>query len=123
MEQTRLYAHDVPSRPSGEQKNLEGTRVFESKLKNAQTDQLVQAILSLQTEEECYRLFDALCTIHEVQALAQRIEVARLLRKRITYHDIAERTGASTATISRVNRCLIYGAGGYDTVLDRMEKE
>lgn len=123
MEQTWLYAHDVPSRPSGEQKNLEGTRVFESKLKNAQTDQLVQAILSLQTEEECYRLFDDLCTIHEVQALAQRIEVARLLRKRITYHDIAERTGASTATISRVNRCLIYGAGGYDTVLDRMEKE
>ncbi len=123
MEQTRLYAHDVPSRLSGEQKNLEGTRVFESKLKNAQTDQLVQAILSLQTEEECYRLFDDLCTIHEVQALAQRIEVARLLRKRITYHDIAERTGASTATISRVNRCLIYGAGGYDTVLDRMEKE
>lgn len=123
MEQTRLYAHDVPIRPSGEQKNLEGTRVFESKLKNAQTDQLVQAILSLQTEEECYRLFDDLCTIHEVQALAQRIEVARLLRKRITYHDIAERTGASTATISRVNRCLIYGAGGYDTVLDRMEKE
>lgn len=123
MEQPRLYAHDVPSRPSGEQKNLEGTRVFESKLKNAQTDQLVQAILSLQTEEECYRLFDDLCTIHEVQALAQRIEVARLLRKRITYHDIAERTGASTATISRVNRCLIYGAGGYDTVLDRMEKE
>lgn len=123
MEQPRLYAHDVPSRLSGEQKNLEGTRVFESKLKNAQTDQLVQAILSLQTEEECYRLFDDLCTIHEVQALAQRIEVARLLRKRITYHDIAERTGASTATISRVNRCLIYGAGGYDTVLDRMEKE
>ena len=123
MEQTRLYANDVPSRLSGEQKNLEGTRVFESKLKNAQTDQLVQAILSLQTEEECYRLFDDLCTIHEVQALAQRIEVARLLRKRITYHDIAERTGASTATISRVNRCLIYGAGGYDTVLDRMEKE
>lgn len=123
MEQTRLYTHDVPSRLSGEQKNLEGTRVFESKLKNAQTDQLVQAILSLQTEEECYRLFDDLCTIHEVQALAQRIEVARLLRKRITYHDIAERTGASTATISRVNRCLIYGAGGYDTVLDRMEKE
>ncbi len=108
---------------SGERKNVEGLRVFESKLKNAQTDRLVQAILSLQTEEECYRLFDDLCTIHEVQALAQRIEVACLLRKRITYHDIAERTGASTATISRVNRCLTYGAGGYATVLDRMEKE
>ncbi|WP_428829582.1 YerC/YecD family TrpR-related protein [Beduinella massiliensis] len=97
--------------------------MFESKIKNAQTDLLVKAILSLQTDEECYRLFDDLCTIHEVQALAQRIEVARLLRERITYHDIAERTGASTATISRVNRCLTYGADGYNTVLDRMEKE
>ena len=97
--------------------------MFESKIKNAQTDLLVKAILSLQTDEECYRLFDALCTIHEVQALAQRIEVARLLRERITYHDIAERTDASTATISRVNRCLTYGADGYNTVLDRMEKE
>lgn len=98
-------------------------KVFESKIKNAQTDLLVKAILSLQTDEECYRLFDDLCTIHEVQALAQRIEVARLLRERITYHDIAEQTGASTATISRVNRCLTYGADGYNTVLDRMEKE
>ena len=98
-------------------------KVFESKIKNAQTDLLVKAILSLQTDEECYRLFDDLCTIHEVQALAQRIEVARLLRERITYHDIAERTGASTAPISRVNRCLTYGADGYNTVLDRMEKE
>ncbi len=97
--------------------------MFESKIKNAQTDLLVKAILSLKTQEECYRLFDDLCTIHEVQALAQRIEVARLLRERITYHDIAERTGASTATISRVNRCLTYGANGYNTVLDRMEKE
>ena len=102
---------------------MEGRALFESKIKNAQTDLLVKAILSLKTQEECYRLFDDLCTIHEVQALAQRIEVARLLRERITYHDIAERTGASTATISRVNRCLIYGAGGYGTVLDRMEKE
>ena len=102
---------------------MEGRALFESKFKNAQTDLLVKAILSLKTQEECYRLFDDLCTIHEVQALAQRIEVARLLRERITYHDIAERTGASTATISRVNRCLTYGANGYNTVLDRMEKE
>lgn len=102
---------------------MEGRALFESKIKNAQTDLLVKAILSLKTQEECYRLFDDLCTIHEVQALAQRIEVARLLRERITYHDIAERTGASTATISRVNRCLTYGANGYNTVLDRMEKE
>lgn len=102
---------------------MEGRALFESKIKNAQTDLLVKAILSLKTQEECYRLFDDLCTINEVQALAQRIEVARLLRERITYHDIAERTGASTATISRVNRCLTYGANGYNTVLDRMEKE
>ena len=64
-----------------------------------------------------------MCTIHEIQALAQRLEVAKLLREHITYHEIAERTGASTATISRVNRCLTYGADGYNIVLDRMEKE
>lgn len=97
--------------------------MFDSKLKNEQTDLLFEAILSLNSLEECYRLFEDLCTIHEIQALAQRLEVAKLLRERITYHEIAERTGASTATISRVNRCLTYGADGYNIVLDRMEKE
>ena len=97
--------------------------MFDSKLKNEQTDLLFEAILSLNSQEECYRLFEDLCTIHEIQALAQRLEVAKLLRERITYHEIAERTGASTATISRVNRCLTYGAYGYNIVLDRMEKE
>ena len=97
--------------------------MFDSKLKNEQTDLLFEAILSLNSQEECYRLFEDLCTIHEIQALAQRLEVAKLLRERITYHEIAERTGASTATISRVNRCLTYGADGYNLVLDRMEKE
>lgn len=97
--------------------------MFDSKLKNEQTDLLFEAILSLNSQEECYRLFEDLCTIHEIQALAQRLEVAKLLRERITYHEIAERTGASTATISRVNRCLTYGADGYNIVLDRMEKE
>ena len=97
--------------------------MFDSKLKNEQTDLLFEAILSLNSQEECYRLFEDLCTIHEIQALAQRLEVAKLLREPITYHEIAERTGASTATISRVNRCLTYGADGYNIVLDRMEKE
>ena len=97
--------------------------MFDSKLKNEQTDLLFEAVLSLNSQEECYRLFEDLCTIHEIQALAQRLEVAKLLREHITYHEIAERTGASTATISRVNRCLTYGADGYNIVLDRMEKE
>lgn len=97
--------------------------MFDSKLKNEQTDLLAEAFLALNTPEECYRLFEDLCTIHEVQSLAQRIEVARLLRRKITYQEIAQRTGASTATISRVNRCLTYGADGYNTVLDRMEEK
>jgi TrpR-related protein YerC/YecD len=95
----------------------------ETPRRNPQTDLLVRALLALETSEECYRLLDDLCTIAEVQALAQRIEVARLLRQRITYQEIASETGASTATISRVNRCLTYGADGYNTVLNRMEGE
>ena len=83
---------------------------------------LVRALLSLESEEETRNLLSDLCTIREVQDLSQRIEVARLLRGQMTYNDIAEATGASTATISRVNRCLVYGAGGYRTVLEKMEK-
>lgn len=83
---------------------------------------LVQALLSLENEEECEALLSDLCTIREMQDLAQRIEVARLLRKQMTYNDIAQATGASTATISRVNRCLLYGAGGYEKVLSRLEE-
>ena len=108
---------------SARNNDIRRLNVFDSKLKNEQTDLLFEAILSLNSQEECYRLFEDLCTIHEIQALAQRLEVAKLLRERITYHEIAERTGASTATISRVNRCLTYGADGYNIVLDRMEKE
>ena len=83
---------------------------------------LVRALLSLETEEEARNLLSDLCTIREVQDLGQRMEVARLLREQMTYNVIAEATGASTATISRVNRCLVYGAGGYNTVLERLEK-
>ena len=94
-----------------------------SKIHNPLTDRLVRALLSLQDEEECYKLLDDLCTIREIQDLAQRMEVARMLRERITYNEIAQTTGVSTATISRVNRSLSYGEGGYDMVLDRLTTE
>ena len=83
---------------------------------------LTEVLLSLTTEDEARSLLSDLCTIREMQDLGQRLEVARLLRRQMTYSDIAQQTGASTATISRVNRCLVYGAGGYRTVLERLEK-
>lgn len=90
---------------------------------NDQIADLARAMLALDNMDEAYRFFEDIFTIHELQAVAQRLAVARLLQKKVTYQEIAERTGASTATISRVNRCLTYGADGYNTVLDRMEKE
>ena len=93
-----------------------------SKTDEKQLRLLVHALLALETEEETEALLDDLCTIREIQDLGQRLEVARLLRKQATYTDIAQATGASTATISRVNRCLVYGAGGYQSVLDKLEK-
>lgn len=90
------------------------------RVRNEQTDLLMNAILELSSVDEGYALFEDLCTIREVQDLAQRIHVAKLLRDHITYHDIAQKTGASTATISRVNRALVYGAGGYERVLERL---
>ena len=79
------------------------------KIKNELTDKLFECILSIETVEECYQLFEDLCTINEIQAIAQRMEVAAMLDAKRTYVEIAEKTGASTATISRVNRCLHYG--------------
>ncbi len=93
------------------------------KLKDALTDQLFQAILELKTEEECYQFFEDICTISELKALAQRLEVARMLKHQHTYDEIVSRTGASTATISRVKRCLYYGADGYKTILARLDGE
>ncbi len=87
-----------------------------------QTDRLVRALLSLRDEGECYKLLEDLLTIREMQDLAQRLEVAQLLREKITYNEIAQRTRVSTATISRVNRSLSYGAGGYEMVLERLEE-
>ena len=97
--------------------------MFSSRLKNEQTDNLARAILSLQTEEDCYRLFEDLFTIREIQDLAQRLEVARLLQNQATYTEIVEKTGVSTATIGRVNRALNYGAGGYALVLEKQREE
>jgi TrpR-related protein YerC/YecD len=93
------------------------------KLRDRTLDQLFQAILTLRTLEECYVFFDDLCTVNEIQSLAQRLEVARMLRNGNTYSQIEAETGASTATISRVKRCLNYGTDGYKMVLERLEKE
>ena len=92
---------------------------MESKLKSERLDSLFEAILSLENLDDCYAFFDDLCPITELLALGQRWEVAKLLDQEMTYVDIAETTGASTATISRVNRCLNYGTGGYRTALER----
>ena len=96
--------------------------MFSSKLKSERVDKLAQAFLSLENEEDCYRLFEDLFTIREVQDLAQRLEVAQLLSGKATYTEIVEKTGVSTATIGRVNRALNYGAGGYELVLERLKK-
>jgi TrpR-related protein YerC/YecD len=93
------------------------------KLRDAALDQLFEAILCLRTVDECYRFFDDLCTVGELKSLAQRLQVARMLRDGCTYHQIEEETGASTATISRVKRCLHYGSDGYRLVLDRLRQQ
>ena len=91
--------------------------------KNVHTEavnHLFDAILSLENKEECYRFFEDVCTVNELLSLSQRYEVARMLRAQKTYLDIAEKTGAATATISRVNRSLNYGNDGYDMVFERV---
>ena len=93
------------------------------KLKDSLTDQLCEAVLLLRDTEECYQFFEDVCTISELKALAQRLEVARMLDAGHTYDDIVARTGASTATISRVKRCLNYGADGYKIVLERLRQD
>ena len=85
---------------------------------------LYRAIMMAQTPEECRNFMEDLCTISELQEMARRLQAARMLKKNYVYSEIAEQTGLSTATISRVNRCLKYGQdGGYHTVLERLEKE
>ena len=90
------------------------------KINSTSVDFIFDAILSLQNREECYAFFEDICTVNELLSLSQRFEVAAMLRQKKTYLEIAEKTGASTATISRVNRSLIYGEGGYDIVFSRI---
>ncbi|MDR5683392.1 MAG: YerC/YecD family TrpR-related protein [Armatimonadota bacterium] len=90
------------------------------KLRDRNTDRLFEAILQLRSLEECYRFFEDLCTVHELHALAQRFHVARLLHEGATYEEVVRKTGASSATVSRVKRFLEYGADGYRLVLRRM---
>ncbi len=92
------------------------------KLKNKSVDTLFKGILQLKTVDECYKFFEDLCTIHEIYSVAQRLEVAQLLWEGDTYIAIGDKTGASTATVSRINRCLNYGEGGYTTVLQRLKE-
>lgn len=91
------------------------------KLKEKNMDALFEAILCLETIDECYNFFEDLCTVLELKALSQRLQVAKMLSERKVYSDIVKETGASTATISRVNRSLNYGCDGYATVFERLK--
>ena len=94
------------------------------KLRDHLHDQLFRAILELKSVDECYEFFEDICTIQEMKAISSRLEVARMLKAGDIYEDIVQKTGASTATISRIERCLVYGSGGYEKILSRMaEKE
>lgn len=94
-----------------------------SKLKDFNAEFLFEAVLSLETMEECYKFFEDLCTVPELKALSQRIQVAKMLDEQYVYSDIVKETGASTATISRVNRSLEYGCDGYRIVFDRLKQK
>ncbi|MBR2916508.1 MAG: hypothetical protein IKC07_02760 [Clostridia bacterium] len=94
-----------------------------TKLKNPATDKFFEAILSLKNIDECYSFFEDVCTIKELMDVSQRLEVAIMLNDGKSYQEISKATGASTATISRVNKCLNYGPGGYKTVLDNLTGE
>lgn len=94
--------------------------MYHSKLSSPDLDRLFDALLTLKDREELYRFFDDVATVGEIQAMAQRLRVAEMLDNGERYADIAEQTGASTATISRVNKCLLYGADGYKTALARL---
>lgn len=90
------------------------------KYKSQELEEFFEAVLMLETLEDCYKFFEDICTVRELNSISQRLEVAKLLKIRKTYSEIEKETGASTATISRVNRALHYGADGYDIVLDKL---
>ena len=97
--------------------------MYQSKMKSEETDHLFKAILSRKNEEECYRFFDDLCTFSEIEAMSQRFEVASLLADGKTFTQISQKIGVSSTTITRVNKCLCYGADGYKLLLDREKEE
>lgn len=99
-----------------------GKKIMNKKIRTQEVDQLFDAILALKDRKECYEFFEDISTVNEILSLAQRLEVARMLRENKKYLEIAEKTGASTATISRVNRSLNYGNDGYDMVFERIGK-
>ncbi len=95
--------------------------MYQSKFMNEHTDMLVEALLKMENKEECYRFLEDLLTIREMEDLSQRLQVAKLLTEKITYTDITQKTGASSATIGRINRALMYGADGYKIVLNKLK--
>lgn len=94
-----------------------------NKLKDKNIDELFKAVLCLETQEECYNFFEDLCTVLELKSLSQRLQVAKMLSAHHVYSDIVSETGASTATISRVNRTLNYGSDGYRIIFDRLKEK
>ncbi len=96
---------------------------YSDKIKGTELENLYMAVLTLETMEDCYKFFDDLCTVPELKALSQRFQVAKMLLDNNVYSDIVAQTGASTATISRVNRCLNYGSDGYKQVFERLEEK
>ncbi len=96
---------------------------YDSKFKGKDLDELFEAVLLLEDEEDCYRFFEDICTINEIHAIAQRWQVAKLLSAKKTYAEIEEVTKASTATISRINKCLVYGADGYQRIINRLAEK
>ena len=95
---------------------------YDSKFKREDIDELFKAILLLENEEDCYRFFEDICTINEIHSIAQRLQVARLLSENKTYSEIEGITKASTATISMINKCLVYGSDGYRRIIEKLDK-
>ena len=96
---------------------------YDSKFKSPELDELFDGILTLENREDCYRFFEDICTVNEIRAISQRLQVAKLLNQKKTYSEIEKETKASTATISRINKCIAYGADGYRRVLERLEQK
>lgn len=96
---------------------------YRYKIQNEEIDKLFDAILKLETVEECYRFFDDLCTVNELEAFGQRLEVAKMLHKKMTYQEIEKITGISAATISKISKSFTFGPGGYEMIIQKLQNE